>query len=124
MDDSVIRTPVQAAGRFRRSYARARRAGDHQIVVSFWLGVGGFASLLLGVIADAQALVVISLIAAIPAIVTARFARQRARDSGDSDLVYLSRYGQITGWIVVGLFLIVLLFIAVVFGSLAGALAD
>jgi len=108
-------------GRTSRALAHARDAGDNQIVASFWLGWSSFGSTILAFIAKSSALYFIGAILGIAAIVTARFARQRAQAAGDAELVRLSRYGQITGWIVVGLLLAVLLFIAAFFGSFLGS---
>jgi hypothetical protein len=104
-----------------RAFTQARQRGDSQVVASFWLGWSSIGSALIGVLAKSSALYSIGVVLGIVAIVTARFARQRAQAAGDADLVYLSRYGQITGWIVVGLLLAVLLFIAVFFGSFLGS---
>jgi hypothetical protein len=108
-------------GRLSRALNRARRQGDSQAVASFWLGWSSFGSALIGVLAKSSALYFIGVVLGVVAIVTARFARQRARAAGDADLVYLSRYGQITGWIVVGLLIAVLLFWAVFVGSFLGS---
>jgi hypothetical protein len=108
-------------GRLNRALRKARRQDDSQVVASFWLGWTSITSVLIGVLAKSSALYFISVVTGIIAIVTARFARQRAQAADDVDLVYLSRYGQITGWIVVGLFIAVLLFIAVFFGSFLGS---
>jgi hypothetical protein len=112
---------VVPVGRLSRAIAQARQQGDSQVVASFWLGWSSFGSALIGLLAKSSALYSIGVVIGIIAIVTARFARQRAQAANDVDLVYLSRYGQITGWIVVGLLLAVLLFIAAFFGSFLGS---
>ena len=107
-------------GRLRHAYNSARRQGDQQAVASLWLGTGALTCCVLAVGAKISALYWISLLAAVPAITTARFARQRGKAAANADLVYLSRYGQICGWIVVGLFILVVLFIAVLLGAFFG----
>jgi hypothetical protein len=109
-------------GRLNRALGQARKQGDSQIVASFWLGWASVGSALIGLLAKSSALYFIGIVTGIVAIVTARFARQRAQGAGDVDLVYLSRYGQITGWIVVGLFIAVVLLFAAFFGSFLGSL--
>jgi hypothetical protein len=111
-------------GRLNRALGQARKQGDSQIVASFWLGWASIGSALIGLLAKSSALYLIGIVTGIVAIVTARFARQRAQGAGDVDLVYLSRYGQITGWIVVGLFLAVVLLFAAFFGSFLGSLGS
>jgi hypothetical protein len=111
-------------GRLNRALEQARRQGDSQIVASFWLGWTSFGSAAIGLLAKSSALYFIGIVTGIVAIVTARFARQRAQGADDIDLVYLSRYGQITGWIVVGLFIAVLLLFAAFFGSFLGSFGN
>ena len=117
-------SPAAPRGRLTRALEQARGQGDSQIVASFWLGWTSFGSALIGLLAKSSALYFIGIVTGIIAIVTARFARQRAQSSGDIDLVYLSRYGQITGWIVVGLFIAVLLLFAAFFGSFLGSFGN
>jgi hypothetical protein len=113
---------VATTGRLRAAYARARSDGDRQAIASVWLGTAALVCSLLAFVSHSSALYDTGLLAGIPAIVTARFARQRGRELGDKELVYLSRYGQIFGWIVVGIFLLAVVFIAVVLGAFLGSL--
>jgi uncharacterized membrane protein len=91
------------------------------VIASFWFGWSSLGSALIGILAKSSALYLIGVLLGTVAIVTARFARQRAQATNDADLVYLSRYGQITGWIVVGLLIASLLLIAAFFGSFLGS---
>lgn len=108
-------------GRLGSALHQARAAGDTQALATFWLGIASVACFALGVPTQATILGWGALLAGIAAIVTARFVRDRARAADDAELLYLSRYGQILGWVVVGIFIVVLLFLAVFVGSLLGS---
>lgn len=107
--------------RLTQALRHARAQNDIQIVASFWLGLGAFGFALLSILAKSGALYLIGVVAGVAAIVTANFARQRARTIPDADLIYLSRYGQVLGWIVVGLLIAGLVLWAIFLGSLVAA---
>ena len=108
--------------RLTQALRHAREQNDLQIVASFWLGWASAGFALLSVLTKSGALYLIGVVTGVAAIVTANFARQRARTAQDVDLIYLSRYGQVLGWIVVGLLIAGLLLLAVFVGSFLGAL--
>jgi hypothetical protein len=112
--------------RLGRALRQARDQRDTQVLASFWLGWGALALILLDALIAKTGGVfgTPGLAAAIAAIVTARFARQRGRATGNSDLVYLSRYGQIIGWTIVGLVVLAIVFLAVVTGAFLGSHAS
>jgi hypothetical protein len=117
--DAIV--SANAPGRLRRAYDVARTRNDQQAVASLWLGLGALVSCTLALVASSSALYWLSLLSAIPAIVTARLTRLRGQEVGDADLVYLSRYGQVAGWIVLGLFILAVLFLAVFAGAILGS---
>lgn len=100
---------------------KARAARDTQALMSFWLGVASVACFLIAVAAKSGVLIWAALIAGIAAIITARFVRDRARQANDAGLLHFSRYGQIMGWSVVGIFVILMLIFAVFLGSFLGS---
>lgn len=108
-------------GKLGTALQKARAAGDTQAVASFWLGIVSVACFLIAIPTKVSALAWAALIAGIAGIITARFVRDRARQADDAGLLYLSRYGQIMGWSVVGIFVFVILIFAAFLGSFLGS---
>lgn len=106
--------------RLRRTLRAARERRETQAIASFWLGWGAVGATVLGVLIHVPDVTGCGVLIGVAAIVTARFTRQRARAMEDNDLLYLSRYGQITGWLAVGPMLILLLLVFALLGFIIG----
>lgn len=115
--------PPGSPGEWRiwRSLHEARVRRDDQALATFWLGVIGVGSLILGLITQAGAFVWVALISGIGALITSRFVRDRARQTDDSTLLYLGRWGQALGWVVVAIFAFFIVIWVIFLGVLLGA---
>lgn len=101
--------------------ARDRR--DTRALVSFWLGWAAVGLVAIGAATHLYNVSGVGFLAGVASIVLSRSARRRAEVRGETDRVYLSRYGQVTGWLVVGLLGGSLLLVALIVGVIIGAVS-
>jgi hypothetical protein len=106
-----------------RALHGARQRRDMQAIASFWLGWLSVVLVAIGVLTHLYNISGVGFLSGIAAIVMARSARHRAEANDDPELVYLSRYGQVTGWLIVGLLGGALLVVALIVGIIIGALS-
>ena len=107
------------AGRLRVAFDHARSTGNVQVLSSLGLGAGSLGLAFVSFTAQQATVLLVSIAGAIAAIVTARFSRRAAMARGDDQTVYLSRFGQVFGWSVLGFVLVLLLLAVMVLGQAA-----
>jgi hypothetical protein len=99
----------------------ARDQEEREVIASFWLGLASICAAIIGIVLSVSGLYGIAVVLAFGAIITAHFARQRAQEKGDAEIVRLSRVGQIAGWLVIGFIVValvvVVLLLIIVFGT-------
>ncbi len=115
--------PASAPGEWKvlRALGEAKERRDDQALATFWLGVAGVFSLVLLLLTQTPVFFWLSVICGIGAIIISRFVRERAIRDGDATLQYLGRYGQILGWVVIGVFLFIVVIWAIFVGVFIGA---
>jgi hypothetical protein len=110
---SVNRRP----GRLRIAIAHASAGHSQLALVSLGAGVATLLVALVGFVADSATVVGVALAGGAVSVVAARFARQRALAAGDSELVFLTRFGQSAGWVVIGIVGVLLVIVALALGQ-------
>lgn len=93
----------QDAGRLRAAILHAHQSGATIAVWSLPLAAAALVVALVGFLPQSPGLVVISALLAVATIVAARVARSRALAAGDADTVYLTRFSQAAGWVIIGI---------------------
>lgn len=96
----------------------ASERGDRIARLSVFLGIAGVLATAVGLAADVPNLAGAGVVIGVVAIIIARIARRRAVVAQDDDRASLSRYGQIMGWLAVAPFLVLLVIVIVLAGSL------
>jgi len=103
---------------FKQSMRNASERGDRIARLSVFLGIAGVLATAVGLAADVPNLAGAGVVIGVVAIIIARIARRRAVVAQDDDRASLSRYGQIMGWLAVAPFLVLLVIVIVLAGSL------
>src|ERR1700728_965874 len=103
---------------FKQSMRNASERGDRIARLSVFLGIAGVLATAVGLAADVPNLAGAGVVIGVIAIIIARIARRRAVVAQDDDRASLSRYGQIMGWLAVAPFLVLLVIVIVLAGSL------
>ena len=109
----------QRAGRLRTAIAHAWAGHAELALVALGAGVVTLLVALLGFLADSATVVGVALAGGAVTIVTARVARRQAQATGDSELVFLTRFGQSAGWVVIGVVGILLVTVLLALGQTA-----
>jgi hypothetical protein len=109
----------QSPGRLGTAIAHAWRGHAHLALVSLGAGVATLLVALLGFVGDSATVVGVALAGSITTIVTARVARRQAQAAGDGELVFLTRFGQSAGWVVIGVVGVLLVTVLVALGQTA-----
>jgi hypothetical protein len=104
--------------KFKQSMRNASERGDRMARLSVFLGIAGVLATAVGLAADVPNLAGAGVVIGVVAIIIARIARRRAVVAQDDDRASLSRYGQIMGWLAVAPFLVLLVIVIVLAGSL------
>ncbi|MGO9753850.1 MAG: hypothetical protein ACLP8S_19860 [Solirubrobacteraceae bacterium] len=96
-----------AAG-LRSAIGRARATGASLALGSLAVAAGAVVLGLTGYMADIAVLLGLALLGAIATIVMARFARRQAKAAGEDAIVYLTRFGQLSGWAILAVLAVLL----------------
>jgi len=107
------------AGRLRIAIAHAWSGHSQLALVSLGAGLATLLVALVGFVADSAVAIGVALAGGVVTLVAARVARQRAYAAGDSELVFLTRFGQSAGWVVIGIVGVMLVIVALVLGQTA-----
>ena len=106
-------------GRLRAAITHAWAGHAQLALVSLGAGVATLLVSLLGFVADSATVVGVALGGGMVTIVTSRVARQHAQAAGDSELVFLTRFGQSAGWVVIGIVGVLLVIVLIALGQTA-----
>jgi hypothetical protein len=96
----------------------ARERGDKLTRVAVGLGIGGLLATVCGLIAQLPDLAGTGVVIGMVAIVVARSTRRRAVTAKDGEQAYLGRFGQVTGWLAVAPFVVLVAAIIILTGLL------
>lgn len=111
-------------GRLRAAITHAWAGHAQLALVSLGAGVATLLVSLLGFVAYNATVVGVALAGGMVTIATARVARQHAQAAEDSELVFLTRFGQSAGWVVIGIVGVLLVIVLIALGQTAQSISQ
>jgi hypothetical protein len=117
---ATVDTP---AGGLRIAIGRARATGASLALGSLAVAAGAVVLGLIGYMADIAVLLGLALLGAIATIVMARFARRQAQAAGEDAIVYLTRFGQLSGWAILAVFAVLMVLTILAIGQAVSQVA-
>ncbi|MGO9976085.1 MAG: hypothetical protein ACLP01_25435 [Solirubrobacteraceae bacterium] len=117
---ATVDTP---AGGLRIAIGRARTTGASLALGSLAVAAGVVVLGLIGYVTDIAVLLGLALLGAITTIVMARFARRHAQAAGEDAIVYLTRFGQMSGWAILAVFAVLMVLAILAVGQAVSQVA-
>jgi hypothetical protein len=119
IDGGPLAPPDLAGGRLRAAIGKAWQLNAHLAVQSLAIGAAAIVVALLGVVDQSPLVVGIGLALSIATVAMARVARQHAQATDNPELVYLTRFGQTVGWLIITTTAVLLVIAIIAIGQTA-----